>query len=247
MIRVLIVDDELPARERLRQLLSTFKELQIVDEAGNGMQAIEKIDRVRPDLVLLDIQMPGCSGIDVAASLSSPRPKLIFCTAFEQYAVDAFELSAVDYLLKPITRARLSRALERVQALSETEADASVDRVARHVHMTPMRFLGRCGSRFVVIHQTDVVYLHSEGGITKLHAAGQNYLVDPTLNDFERRLDPAVFCRLSRTVIVNLDHVTEVDTLIGGYGDALLKNGIRLEVSRRRLRYLLAKLEGISE
>jgi len=247
MIRVLIVDDELPARERLRQLLSTFKELQIVDEAGNGMQAIEKIDRVQPDLVLLDIQMPGCSGIDVAASLSSPRPKLIFCTAFEQYAVDAFELSAVDYLLKPITRARLARALERVQGLNETEADASVDRVALHAHMTPMRFLGRRGSRFVVIHQRDVVYLCSEGGITKLYTAGQNYLVDPTLNDFERRLDPAVFCRLSRTVIVNLDYVTEVDTLIGGYGDALMKNGIRLEVSRRRLRYLLAKLEGISE
>jgi two-component system, LytTR family, response regulator len=244
MIRVLIVDDEQPARERLRELLRAFQEVQVVGEADSGEQAIERINQLNPDLVLLDIQMPACNGIEVAASLVSPRPKIIFCTAFEQYAVDAFELSAADYLLKPVSRVRLAQALERIQKQNNLEADANVDQVMRRPRMTPGRFLGRRGSRFVVIPQRDVVYLGSEGGLTKLHTTNQHYVMEPSLNDFDCRLDPSVFCRVSRTAIVNLGYVTEVDTLAGGYGDVLLKNGVRLEVSRRRLRLLLAKLEG---
>ena len=190
--------------------------------------------------------MPACNGIEVATSLASPRPKIIFCTAFEQYAVDAFELSAADYLLKPISRIRLAQALERIQKQNILEADANLDRVTRRPRMTPTRFLGRRGSRFVVIPQGEVVYLGSEGGLTKLHTTNQHYVMEPSLNDFDCRLDPSVFCRVSRTAIVNLDYVAEVDTLAGGYGDVLLKNGVRLEVSRRRLRLLLAKLQGVS-
>ena len=247
MMRVLIVDDEQPARDRLRLLLGAFDDLQIIGEAEDGEQALERIGELRPDLVLLDIQMTGCSGIEVAGSLSSPRPKIIFCTAFDQYAVDAFELCAVDYLLKPINRIRLARAIERVRILSAAEADANVDRVIQSPRMTPSRFLGKRGTRFLVIPQKDVVYLGSEGGLTKLHTTDQSYVMEPTLNDFERRLDPAVFCRISRTAIVNLDYMTEVDILVGGNGAALLKTGVRLEVSRRRLKDLMAKLEGISE
>lgn len=113
----------------------------------------------------------------------------------------------------------------------------------RRPRMTPRRFLGRRGSRFVVIPQGDVVYLGSEGGLTKLHTTNQHYVMEPSLNDFDRRLDPSVFCRVSPTAVINLGYVTEVDTLAGGYGGVLLKNGVRLEVSRR-LRLLLAKLEG---
>jgi DNA-binding LytR/AlgR family response regulator len=174
MIRVLIVDDERPARERLRELLGTFQEVQIIGEADSGEQAIERINQLNPDLVLLDIQMPACNGIEVATSLASPRPKIIFCTAFEQYAVDAFELSAADYLLKPISRIRLAQALERIQKQNNLEADANLDRVTRRPRMTPTRFLGRRGSRFVVIPQGEVVYLGSEGGLTKLHTANQH-------------------------------------------------------------------------
>ncbi len=102
MIRVMLVDDEQAARERLRQLLAPIPGLEIVGEAADGEQAIERIVQLRPDLVLLDIQMPGCTGLEVAACLPAPRPRIIFCTAFDQYAVDAFELHAVDYLLKPV-------------------------------------------------------------------------------------------------------------------------------------------------
>jgi two-component system LytT family response regulator len=244
-MRVLIVDDEQLARDRLRLLLSAFDDVQIAGEAEDGERAIERIGELRPDLVLLDIQMPGCSGIEVASSLPSPRPKIIFCTAFDQYAVDAFELCAVDYLLKPVNRARLAHAMERARMLSAADADASVDKVTQNKRMAPLRFLGRRGSRFVVIPQKDVVYWSSDGGLTKLYSAGQSYLMEPTVIELERRLDPAVFCRISRTVIVNLDYVSEVNMLVGGYGEALLKTGVRLEVSRRRLRILMARLEGI--
>ncbi len=116
MIRTLVIDDEQPARERLKQLLSAHTDVDVVGEADDGLQAAEKIAELTPDLVLLDIQMPGASGLDVAASLGRPRPAVIFCTAFDQYAVDAFELSALDYLLKPVNRARLAAALDRVRA-----------------------------------------------------------------------------------------------------------------------------------
>ena len=117
VMRVLIVDDEAPARARLRQMLAAHADLEIAGEAETGVQAMEMAVALRPDLLLLDIQMPGSSGIDVAACLSEPRPHVIFCTAYDQHAVDAFELHAVDYLLKPISRARLAQALDRVRAL----------------------------------------------------------------------------------------------------------------------------------
>src|SRR5262249_34720379 len=173
----------------------------------------------------------------------SPRPKIIFCTAFDQYAIEAFELCAVDYLLKPVNRTRLAQAIERVRTLSLAEADATVDRIIQRPRMIPARFLGRRGSRFIVIPQRDVVYFGLESGLTKLYTTDQNYVMEPTLNDFQRRLDPAVFCRISRTAIVNLDYVREVNVLVGGFGEALLKTGTRLQVSRRRLKILMENLE----
>src|SRR5215510_11051315 len=150
-LRTLLVDDEQPARERLRQLLAASPEIDIVGEAEDGIQAIERIGELSPDLVLLDIQMPGCSGLEVAASLGRPRPAIIFCTAFDQYAVDAFELHAVDYLLKPVNRARLHAALERVGQLQAIERERQIDRVTRSGQPTPARFLARKGARFRVV------------------------------------------------------------------------------------------------
>ncbi len=130
MIRTLVIDDEQPARERLKQLLSAHPDVEVVGEADDGVQAAEQIAELSPDLVLLDIQMPGASGLDVAASLGKPRPAVIFCTAFDQYAVDAFELSALDYLLKPVNRARLAAALDRVRAAAPPAGPRSRDRTA---------------------------------------------------------------------------------------------------------------------
>src|SRR5688572_17616333 len=160
MIRTLVIDDEQPARERLKQLLGAHPDVEVVGEADDGVQAAEKIAELSPDLVLLDIQMPGASGLDVAASLGKPRPAVIFCTAYDQYAVDAFELSALDYLLKPVNRARLAAALERVRSAS-TAATAGRDRpleqLTQATGMAPTRFLAKRGNRFRVVPANEVV------------------------------------------------------------------------------------------
>ena len=241
-LRVLLVDDEQPARERLRQLLSAFDEIEIAGEAEDGEQAVERIVELQPDLVFLDIQMPGCSGTEVAASLGSPRPKIVFCTAYDEYAVDAFELRAVDYLLKPVSRARLSKTLERLREHPEEGADATVEHASQAVGSYPARFLAKRGAKYFVVPEHDVVYFGSEGGLTKLQAREQHYWMQPTLSELETRLDPESFFRISRAAIVGLAVVKEVQPISGGYGEVTLDNGERLEVSRRRFKELMEKL-----
>jgi two-component system LytT family response regulator len=225
-MRVLIADDEAPARVRLRQLLAAHADVEIAGEAETGVQAKELAAELKPDLLLLDIQMPGSTGIDVAACLPAPRPYIIFCTAFDQYAVDAFELHAVDYLLKPISRARLAEALDRVRA-SKPAASG------------PARFLVKSGAHYTVVPEARVLYFASEDGLTKLVADGAHYWMDPTLNELEERLDPGRFFRISRAAVVNLSAVAEVHPMPGGSGEVRMKNDERLEVSRRRFRELL--------
>ena len=244
MIRVLLVDDEDIARERLRQLLGSIADLEVVGEAADGEEAIQKTLELRPDLLLLDIQMPGVSGLEVAACLPRPRPKVVFCTAFDAYAVKAFELHAVDYLLKPVSPHRLALAIERIRHRAARDADDDVDRLTRAVPGASARLLARCAGRYKVIPQRDVVYFSSEGGLTRLHTRERAYVLEPTLSDLEERLDTALFFRLSRAVIVNLDSVTEVRPLVGGTADVVLNNGATLEASRRRVRDLLDRLGG---
>lgn len=246
MSRVLLVDDEQPARERLRELLHAIPDLEVVGEAADGEEAIQKIVELRPEIVLLDIQMPGVSGLEVTACLPHPRPKIIFCTAFDQYAVDAFELHAVDYLLKPVNRIRLAQAIERTRQEDPTKAETSLNGVTRAMPLANRRLLARCGDRYRVVPQRDVVYFSSEDGLTLLHTRDREYVLDPTLNDLEERLDAAVFFRISRAAIVNLDSIIEVRPLIGGTADVALNTGAVLEVSRRRLRDLLERMGGVS-
>jgi two-component system LytT family response regulator len=232
-MRVLIVDDEAPARARLRQMLASEEGCEIAGEAETGTQAIQMVDELKPDVILLDIQMPGLSGIDVAASLPQPRAHVIFCTAFDQHAVDAFELNALDYLLKPISRARLKQALDRARPA-----------LAKESCSTPARFLARSGSRYVVIGETQVVCFSSEGGVTRMVAESGQYWMDQTLNELEARLNSTRFFRISRAAMVSLNAVQEVSPMVGGAGEVLLKNGLRLEVSRRRFRDLLQTIGG---
>ncbi|HEY9140406.1 MAG TPA: LytTR family DNA-binding domain-containing protein [Bryobacteraceae bacterium] len=243
MMRVMLVDDEQAARERLRQMLEPMPGLEIVGEAADGEEAIQKVVELHPDLLLLDIQMPGCSGLEVAACLPAPRPEIVFCTAFDQYAVDAFEINAVDYLLKPVNRVRLARAIERVRG-GDSHEGGEVERALQALRARNTRLLARCGDGYRVVPQQEVVYFLSEGGLTKLCARERSYVLDPTLNDLEGRLDPAFFFRVSRAAIVNLNYVTEVQPLTGGTADVVLTTGIRLEVSRRRLKDLLDRLGG---
>lgn len=247
MIRTLLVDDEQPARERLKQLLTAHPDVSVVGEAGDGVEAAERIGELAPDLIFLDIQMPGASGLDVAASLGHPRPAVIFCTAFDQYAVDAFELSALDYLLKPVNRARLAAALDRVRgaaAPKDTPRDRAIEQLTSAAGMAPTRFLARRGARFRVVRAADVIAFTFADGVTHLITATERLTMQPTLAALARRLDARRFFQVSRSAIVRLDAITEARPFSDGTGEIALANGQTMVVARRRWRQLLDRLEG---
>lgn len=243
MIKVLLVDDEQPARARLRQLLAGEADIEIVGEAEDGVQAIERVAELTPDLLVLDIQMPGCSGLEVAASLGRPRPAIIFCTAYDQYAVDAFELQATDYLLKPVNRARMHTAIERVRATRATDREHQLDRLSRTPDLAPVRFLARKGSRFRVVPRQEVVAFTFQDGLTRLHTPTEQLWMQPTLAALARRLDPRTFFQISRTAVVSLDAVREAKPFPDGTGELVLSNGLTMPVTRRRWRALMERLE----
>jgi two-component system LytT family response regulator len=246
VIRTLLVDDEQPARERLRQLLTAHPDVAIVGEAEDGVQAAEQIAALTPDLVMLDIQMPGASGLDVAASLGKPRPAVIFCTAYDQYAVDAFELSALDYLLKPVNRARLAAALDRVRVASAqapAHRDRALEQLTHAPGLAPTRFLARRGARFRVVPVTEVVAFTFVDGVTHLVTATEQLSMQPTLAALARRLDDQRFFQVSRTAIIRLDAVKEAKPFSDGTGEIILANGQTMVVARRRWRALLDRLE----
>ncbi len=240
LLKVLIVDDEEPARARLRSMLRPFEDLEVVGEASDGEEALEMIGALGPNLVFLDIQMPACSGLEVAQSLAAPRPRIIFCTAYDQYAVDAFEMQALDYLLKPVTKARLERSIARARAQPAPEFEESLTKGARH----PSRFLARRAGRIEVIPDKNVLFFGTEDGLTKIVTERRELWMDPTLSELEARVDPDLFYRVSRSAIVRLDAVKQVVPLIGGHGEVVLSNGLRLDVSRRRMKDLVSRLGG---
>ena len=245
MIRAVLVDDEQPARERLKQLLAAHPDVDVVGEAEDGVQAAELVAEHEPDVVFLDIQMPGASGLDVAASLGARRPLVIFCTAFDQYAVDAFELSATDYLLKPVNRSRLAAALNRVrEATGAATFGRSLAAATRDAGLSPTRFLARRGARYKVVPLADVVAFTFADGVTRVVTATETLSMQPTLAALGRRLDPRRFCQVSRTVLVHLDAVREARPFADGTGEVLLSNGQSVGVTRRRWRALVEKLEG---
>ena len=236
-MRALIVDDEELARQRLKRLLSAFPDVEVIGEAADGEEALERIAELAPDLVFLDVQMPGLSGIEVALSLPSPPPKIIFCTAYDEYAIEAFEVDAVDYLLKPASRARLGEALERVRSRGAGAMPAP-GRTG-----PPRRFVGKLGYRYQVVPAGEVLFFTSDGGLTRLQTASRTLLMEPSLSDLERRLGPADFFRVSRRALVRLQEVAEVVPLAGGHGRVRMSNGEELAVSRRRMRELLQRLD----
>ena len=240
-LRTIIIDDEEPARERLAGLLESYPEIEVIDEAEDGEEALEKIMEHKPDLLFLDIQMPLCSGMEVAASLPDERPAVIFCTAYDQYAIDAFETNAVDYLLKPITRQRLGQAITKA-----VKADTATRSRMGHASdglTVPTRFLGRRANKYIVIPQQGVFYFSTEGGLTKVHTREGFFWMEPSLAELETRLYKAGFYRVSRQHLINLDHVEEIIPVTGGNGKARMADGKAVKVSRRKMKDLLERLE----
>ncbi|AYY12485.1 DNA-binding response regulator [Actinobacteria bacterium YIM 96077] len=243
--RCLIVDDEAPAREELRYLLTTFDHVQVVGEATNSEEALTLLRSLTYDVVLLDIRLPGGTGLEVAAALrEAPNsPKVIFTTAYPDYAVEAFDLEAIDYLVKPFDAERLGRALDRALSApveeSEPEVPSQPGRAAGWASDPLGRIPVQQGDRTVLVDESAIVYASAARGYSYLQLSGDRVLVNYSLNELERRVGGHFF-RAHRSHLVNLDHVRE---LIPDFKGSLVlvmndHRRSRVEVSRRKTREL---------
>jgi two-component system LytT family response regulator len=218
-MKALIVDDERIARQELRRLLAAHPEIEIAGEARGGEEALALIPKLAPDLVFLDIQMPGMTGFDLLERLDD-LPQVIFTTAYDEYAIKAFEVSALDYLLKPIAPARLAAALRKVRP-----------RVALAI---PEQVFVRDGERCWIVRLTDIFLLESEGNYTRLYFGKERPLIPRSLAALEERLDSTAFFRAGRKHIVNLKWVEKVDAGVAGNLVVTLRSGQSVEMSRRQ-------------
>ena len=246
-IGLLIVDDEALARERLKRLLADLEKVELIGEAEGGVQAVEMIERERPDLVLLDIQMPGLDGFGVIEALADPPP-VIFVTAYDEYAIRAFEVNALDYLLKPFSRERLEQAILRAQeALTEkrdfgTQLGALLESLAvQGRYLTRLAVRDRDRIRVLDVNEVDWIGVEEEQ--VSVHAGDKAYPIHRTLAELEARLDPTCFFRAHRSTIVNLDRVAEVIPWFKGSHKLRLTNGAEVELSRVQARVLRKLLE----
>ncbi len=238
-VSTLVVDDEPLARAGLARLLAEVEWLRVVGEAASGPAALESIERWRPELVFLDIQMPGFSGTDLLPRLTH-RPLVVFTTAFAQHAVTAFELGALDYLLKPFGEERLAAALERVRA-TIGEPHATLERYGELFQRAPIsRLFVRSGRSIVPIAVADIAWFEAVGDYIAAHVGASTHLLHLSLNQLEERLDPAAFLRLHRGHIVNLACVASFQRQTDASLVAVLRDGTRLAVSRARAQELRA-------
>ncbi len=232
-MKAMIIDDEPPARRELRRLLSGFSWVEIVGEAGNVSQAVEMIESSTPELLFLDIQMPGGSGFDVLTRLEDV-PQVIFTTAYDEHAVQAFKVDALDYLLKPIDPARLAEALTRVRS-------DQVDRTRRPEQVLEQIFV-RDGARCWFVPLREVRLLSSEGNYIRLSWGKTQPLLGRALAALERRLDANRFFRANRQQIINLDFIENVELGVNGRLHAQLRDGPEVEISRRQARLFKLKM-----
>jgi two-component system LytT family response regulator len=232
-VRAIIVDDEELARGYLRELLAAHSEIEILAECANGFEAVKAIGEIHPDLVFLDVRMPKLDGFEVLELLDADtRPVVIFVTAFDQYAMRAFDAHAVDYLLKPFSAERLALALEKARLrMGERRLPAEVAAAAREGER-PQRLVVKDGAKIHVIPLGKLDYVEAQDDYVALHSEGKSYLKQQTIAAVEAMLDPATFVRIHRSAIVNLERVTRIEPYAKESRIAILTDGTRLPVSR---------------
>jgi two-component system, LytTR family, response regulator len=238
-IRALVVDDEALARRNLTVLLRRDPDIGSVAESGSGLEAIEEIRKSRPDLLFLDVQMPECGGFDVLELLGRDvPPTVIFVTAYDEYALRAFEAGALDYLLKPFDDARFARALGRAK-----------DKLARYrpLQQQPAgRVVVKSQGRVLFLNAADIDCIEAAGYYACLHVGSETHIIRRTLLELERDLGDAKFIRIHRSIIVNLDRIGELELQDGGEYEVVLKSKVRLRLSRRFRKRLLDRLGVLS-
>ncbi|MBN1309405.1 MAG: response regulator transcription factor [Chitinispirillaceae bacterium] len=218
-ISAVIVEDEEPSRKRLKRLLSSFSDtIEIVGEAEDGLKAVELITNLRPRLLFLDIQLPGIDGLRVLEKIPY-QPAVIFTSAYDKYALEAFQAIAIDYLLKPIDAAVLEKAINKLKKVGFRQEPLSekIEYLLQVTQSTPKnRIPLRVGDRIDLVNPGDVIYFQSEKKYTKVKTVAKEYLIDTTLADLERKLNPRQFVRIHRSAIVNIEWVTGLHKWFGG-------------------------------
>jgi two-component system LytT family response regulator len=253
-IRTLIVDDEPLARRNLRLLLERDRQIEILDECRNGREAVEAIETHAPDLIFLDIQMPEMDGFDVLGCVGTEHIQaVIFVTAFDQYALKAFEVHALDYLLKPFDDERFTHALQRAKAQIEAR---EINQLSKKLlalleerkgappsedYLT--RLMIKVSGRVVLLKVDEIDFIEADGNYAKLHVGSKAHLLREKMNDLEERLDPAKFVRIHRSIIVNLDRIKELHPHFNGDYIVVLEDGRQLRLSRTRREHLEARLK----
>jgi two-component system LytT family response regulator len=239
-IRALIVDDEPLGRERIRTLLKGRADVELVGESKDGREAVEAIRTLEPDLVFLDVQMPELDGFGVVRAVGAAEmPAVIFVTAYDQHALSAFEVHALDYLLKPFDVARFSEALDRALGLIRQGQKEDLGRRIENLLAGVSRPSGgldrlmvKSRSRIYFVRTGEIEWIEAAGNYVRLHTAGKRHLLRRTMGGLEAQLDPEQFLRIHRSTIVNLDYVRELRPTFSGEYEVVLKDGTRLTLSR---------------
>jgi two-component system, LytTR family, response regulator len=252
-IRVLLVDDEPLAREMLREMLQGDTEVEIVGESCNGREALDAIHTLEPDLIFLDVQMPEVGGFEVLTTLGKEKaPYVIFVTAYDQYAVRAFEVQALDYLLKPFDQERFNASWERAKAQLKRDRNGGMDeRIITLLEELKAgnKFLERLviktAGRIYFLETNDIDWIEAEGNYVSVHSAKKSHLLRETISSLESQLDPKKFVRIHRSSIVRLDYIQELQPWFHGEYRVILRDGTQLTLSRNhrdKLQEALGKL-----
>ncbi len=231
-MKAIIVDDERLARNELRRLLSEFSEVEIVDEAATVDEGVEKIRQHDPDVVFLDIQMPGKTGFDLLEELDR-SPRVIFTTAYDEYAIKAFEFNALDYLLKPIEPARLAEAIKKITVEKKEDEELDLKLINKQLKAEDQVFV-KDGDRCWFVKLEEVRLFESEGNYVRLFFRDQKPLILKTLNYLDERLDGRTFFRANRKHIINLKYIENIEPWLNGGLLVKMKDGKKVEVSRRQ-------------
>ena len=244
-MKAVLIDDERLARNELRRLMAAFPDVELVGEAANSRQARELLEKLAPDLMFLDVQMPGESGMELLASLEAPVPEVIFTTAYDEFAVKAFELNALDYLLKPVDPARLTTAMEKLRAkraATKSPGPTETAKPNRDRLATGDKVFVREGERCWFVEVGSIRLLESEGNYTRVHFDNAQPQLFRSLNAMEERLDPKYFFRANRRQIINLTWIDKIEPWFSGGLLVHLKGGAKVELSRRQTQEFREKM-----
>lgn len=250
-IKAIIVDDEPLARKRIVQLLEKEADVEIIVECGDGLTAISAINEHQPDLIFLDIQMPEVSGFDVLRRSETVKPPVvIFVTAYDRFTIQAFDFSAVDYLLKPFGEERFRRAVSRARQSLQTKAgnfsDTSLARLLDHLE-AGRGFLARLivnhKNSLIIVPISDIDWIEAYGNYLKIHCGAKTYLWRGTMTDLASRTDPSVFLRIHRSTLVNINSIEELQPTLGGQYTVTMRGGAKLTLSRNYRKSVLEKFE----